>query len=632
MVNSLFKHKKLSFILVFLILFSECVFASTYTISGYRFKINGKTKEETVRDLIVSKSAEQYKSEAEVKKALEKKRQTLINSRLFFEDEIFFSYDIEPSGGDNYNVFVSFVVKDAKSSLLLPYPQYDSNTGLVLGLRYKDKNFMGSGKELSVVFDAEQNDNSFKKGEYYLEIPFEEIRLGNIDFAGDFEFNLNLDEKKENYIAFELEEKNLSFGKVSVPAHVSLDYNYQTKKFREIGYGVGINGISIGKNIRLNLSNNMLLDWETVSDTYLNAQALFRNIKIGNAILTNKTFFKLENKTKDLKDGLCKEKLENTITLGFTGNLSKWSFSNLLSYNYDYSATRGDLFKINNAVNYKISSVYTGTIGLNIQRYENGGLYLIDPYEKITIRSKVAKKIPFVLSLSEHNKYFLEDSKMDFYFSSSLSSNYGDINYVENFRKGTNYSITAQLDYHPWQEEKEDKTEYKFKIDFTSFPFALKWLNPSLRGSLVASSAAYYWKDDSGWRLDKDDIQSLFRGIRTDNDYVKKAYSKSKLIGALNFNLVSTLFVFEDFGKAYLNLFVDSGIIRADKIDEANSRDYKVLTGTGLEIVCIMDSHPSYPIRMSFGMNAESFKDKFISKKEDIKLEYEIFVGLGWLF
>ncbi len=609
---------------------ADCVFASTYTISGYRFQINGKTKEETVRDLIVSKTVEQYSSEAQVKDALEEKRHILINSRLFFEDEIFYHYDIEHSGGDNYNVFVSYVVTDAKSTLLLPYPQYDSNTGLVLGLRYKDKNFMGLGKELSVVFDAVQNDNSFEKGEYYLEIPVEAFRIGDINFSGDLEANLNLDNKTEDYFAFKLAESNLKLGSVSVPAHIYADYNYYTNKFREFGYGVAVNDISLGKEVKLDLSNNMLLSWKAVTDSYLNAQATIRNIKIGNSVLANRTLMHFENKIGSLDDGLEKDCLNDVISLKFTGDLSKWSLGSLLSYNFDYDPKLGDFFETDSVINHKFSSVCSGVIGMHTKRYEKGGLYSVDPYEGIIVRSSIAKKIPFVLSFEGHNEIILDDDEVDFYFSTELLSDFGNINYIDNFRKGTKYSIYSLFDYHPWKDEGSAKTDYKFKINFTSFPFALSWLNPSVRITLLASSKSTYWEDNSGWRLEEDDVQALFRGILTESRYVKQAYRSSKLVAAMNLNLISSMFIFEDFGKTYLNLFMDTGIIRAKNID--NNRDYKWLTGAGVEVVAIMDSHPSYPIRISFGVDVDSFKDKFIHEKKDAELKYEIFVGLGWLY
>lgn len=640
--TSFIKHKK-AFVFVLLLFLCTMLFAEGYTISGYKFEIKGSTQESTIRRLIVPGKVEKFDSEEALKAALEDKKHILVNTRIFYENEIFYHYDIDPSGGGNHNVFVTFATTDAKNKLILPYPKYDSNTGLVLGLRYKDKNFMGLYKDLSVIFDAKQHNSSFKEGDFYLEIPFEEIKFKNISFSGTFESELDLHEKQNDYVLLDIRERGLKIAKANLNLDGLVDFNYYNGSFRRLKYGFNYGNLPLGnKGMYLNLSSNLLFDWrlDHLDDTNLNEAVAIGGIPVKNMRIYNRSYIKFIPKNKkDYDEGIRRHILQDTIRFSFVGPYAPYSVGSTITHYKEKDYNSYDYLEISSNLSYKINSKYTAAL-LFITKWRtdrNFTNFIIG--RRLTVNSSLFK-IPYTFTLAEYDDFDTYKGKVSPYFGTTLKFSYDKINYRGNFRIGHEFSVNTSFEWHPWEDNNADKTKYFFNVEALTFPFILKfpfginWFNPFFKFRLLASSESYYWKDNSSVRLKKDDIQKLFRGIRSDNKYVEKAYDSSMLVGAFNINLMTNLFEFEDFGWTYLNLFWDAGLIRSKHfltIDD-RKKDFKFLSGAGFEIICIMNSHPGYPIRASVGFNTEKLYEKFIEKKDDTEVEYEVYIGIGFAY
>ncbi|MGN1163930.1 MAG: hypothetical protein ACI4S4_03885, partial [Candidatus Ornithospirochaeta sp.] len=130
------------FALMIIAVLSINVFAATYVISDYHFVIDGKTQKRVVRDLIVPDGEESFASEEELVAALDGKKQALRNKRLFKSVE--YEYTLTEEVDGVIKADVKYLIRDAKTFLFVPYPNYDSNKGTTINAKVRDKNLMGT--------------------------------------------------------------------------------------------------------------------------------------------------------------------------------------------------------------------------------------------------------------------------------------------------------------------------------------------------------------------------------------------------------------------------------------------------------------------------------------------------------
>ena len=142
---------------VLMLLIGISLSAASFKIVDYDFDVSGKTMDFALKRIIVPSNEEVFDSEESLVKALDGKRQRLINQRVFKEVE--YSYFLGEDVDDVIPVSVLFKIKDARSFLVLPYPKYDSNIGTRLGVRLWDSNFLGSLANLTGVVHATFEDN-----------------------------------------------------------------------------------------------------------------------------------------------------------------------------------------------------------------------------------------------------------------------------------------------------------------------------------------------------------------------------------------------------------------------------------------------------------------------------------------
>ena len=163
-------------ILSFAFLLCSSIFAATYKIIDYDLDVSGKTMDYSVKRLIVPSGEEIFETEEALLNALNAKKQTLINQRIFKSVE--YSYFLGESVDDCIPVAVIFKIKDARTFLVLPYPKYDSNIGTRLGARLWDNNFLGTLAKLSGTVRATFENNDWSNPLYYGKFELTDFLLG----------------------------------------------------------------------------------------------------------------------------------------------------------------------------------------------------------------------------------------------------------------------------------------------------------------------------------------------------------------------------------------------------------------------------------------------------------------------
>jgi len=136
---------------VFAVLFGLLVpvFSSSYRINSVRYIIDGMTKESLVeREVKIDKTII-FPDEVAFAKYIDDYRQRLLNTRLFDEVSVEYSTRLFDEQTDLYIADLTVRLDDSFHFIIVPYPKYDSNSGLTLKLKLKDTNFFGTMKDMS---------------------------------------------------------------------------------------------------------------------------------------------------------------------------------------------------------------------------------------------------------------------------------------------------------------------------------------------------------------------------------------------------------------------------------------------------------------------------------------------------
>jgi hypothetical protein len=192
-----------------------------YEIVDYAFKVDGKTTKYALRNAIIPAGGDPlFKSMDAMVKALDEKRQTLINRRVFLSVE--YTYELEAfiKGVAKYRV--TFYIEDASTFLALPYPKFDNDrTGLLLGVKAKDTNFFGTFGELIFTGYVAQNDGGltgWDKRKDFIELSLSNLMIRNVSF--DLRF------------AYEHEKNSGNLG--------SVDFSVGVAGMKLMGIGLGL--------------------------------------------------------------------------------------------------------------------------------------------------------------------------------------------------------------------------------------------------------------------------------------------------------------------------------------------------------------------------------------------------------
>ncbi len=173
-------------ILIFILLGTNPLFSETYILRDITYNVVGTTRESVLFQYLSIEPGTSFNNRQELQSYIDKKNQEILNQRTLSSGEIITTFHTE-DGTDVVYVDLDVNVKDTWNYVLLPYPQYDSNTGLTLGFRAKNYNFLGGMETLSLSFDyvnLVSGGTEFNLGSDF-KIPF---------YLGGFEWNLNFSE------------------------------------------------------------------------------------------------------------------------------------------------------------------------------------------------------------------------------------------------------------------------------------------------------------------------------------------------------------------------------------------------------------------------------------------------------
>lgn len=125
--------------------------------NGYRiapkrtYHIEGVTQSYILDNYLDFDEKRIFVTAAELDEYIKIKEQEIINQRIFDSGRIV--YEIRKKSNEPDEVVLDIYVKDTMNVVVLPYPKYDSNEGLLISLRGRHYNFFGSMQPLEANLD-----------------------------------------------------------------------------------------------------------------------------------------------------------------------------------------------------------------------------------------------------------------------------------------------------------------------------------------------------------------------------------------------------------------------------------------------------------------------------------------------
>ena len=540
-------------IVLLLILTAFSVFAAKYEIVDYSFSITGKTDPAEL-SRIVGSTGSVFDSIDELEEFLDEKKQDLINLRLF--SDVVYHYTVSNNVSKGiYAVEVSFMIWDAKSFFIIPYPKYDSNYGFKLGVKMYNKNLGGKLTNFYGYFGFSQQENQFKKGQFDWEFSVKDIKVGKATLSASTSGGIDL-----------LKWDNTGFSFSTGIYHISIrDFDMSASA------GLSIAPLGSAKDSPWGLSE-----------------------------LTGSLSFRFDN-----------EKMNNP---SFSTTLTQ----NLLTYEFDTSSQY--------SCNLQYGGIYSLT-ALNTEQIDkpdevNKGLDFIE------IGSGIGRDFPLFdyLKLNMQLMFYIQyDYNAEIvvpYFDLSFISSKSDIDWVGNLRKGFSYDLRMDLLSYPINET--DRNSFRLWLSASGFYPLTSWFNPSMRVSMTTSDRLQYFAFN-----DKAEIADYIRGVRLNNALVNtKTVPMHTNAIAINLDFMLQFITIRNFCKSYITPFVDVLIVNEESADPG----FDSIVTVGGEGIIILDDFPGYPIRGSLGINANDLFDFMKGEKDLSGVEYEIYIGMGFLY
>ncbi len=202
--------KRLFFVFLAFVVFNFSIFSKNFQILEVNYELES-TKEQALRHKILIDTSRVFESEEELSKYKESLLQKFENTRAFDKIEITFSqkFESEEKEYENEPVFLvcNINAADSKHLLVVPYPKYDSNSGLAIKLKAKDTNFLGNLEELNFDFSAGKKDSELSgENDFYLgasldfTIPFYSGPF-NVFWLNNYSFEYNFADSRPQFEA-----------------------------------------------------------------------------------------------------------------------------------------------------------------------------------------------------------------------------------------------------------------------------------------------------------------------------------------------------------------------------------------------------------------------------------------------
>ena len=135
---------------------ASAAFGQAYYIESITFESNGRSSEYQLAIKAEIREGTQFRDKLALEVYLADKRQILLNERVLESVEIsIFEKSVDSDNRIPVEIFIRTV--DTWNIIALPYFRYDSNEGLLLSIRARDYNFLGSMVPLRINFNLEED-------------------------------------------------------------------------------------------------------------------------------------------------------------------------------------------------------------------------------------------------------------------------------------------------------------------------------------------------------------------------------------------------------------------------------------------------------------------------------------------
>ncbi len=201
-----------------------------YVIESVQYHIEGRTWEYALAKKIDFKLGMTFPSKEELEDFLRDKQQLLMNQRVLAEARVTYTTTPRTDGGTGVHVDVFTV--DTWNLIILPYFKFDSNKGLLLSIRTRDFNFLGSLETLKL--DLDYTITTTKQNEFGQTLEFKvPFRLLDRDFKIGLAESLtyNADDDSYDFSAVLSLGMDISFLQRIWTIGISQGYYYDDKDF-----------------------------------------------------------------------------------------------------------------------------------------------------------------------------------------------------------------------------------------------------------------------------------------------------------------------------------------------------------------------------------------------------------------
>jgi hypothetical protein len=165
----------------------------THVVASLSFHITGMTRESALRTFLSInpplREGVEFPTAAELTAFLERKRQDLVNDRVFKSVELV--DEVIGSEGGTVRHAVTITVVDAFSLFPLPYPSYDSNSGFELGVETHYDNGLGTMTNwyLDMYLVLRDYDDEFGVGKWTIHPRISNLVIAGLPFTLDCRFD-----------------------------------------------------------------------------------------------------------------------------------------------------------------------------------------------------------------------------------------------------------------------------------------------------------------------------------------------------------------------------------------------------------------------------------------------------------
>ena len=543
-----------------------------HVIDSYIFDIPGKSWESVVRrHIIPDKGDESFATVEQLEEALEEKRRSLFNMRIF--NEVSYSYTLIDADADYYYYEASYYIDDAITFLPIPYAKYDSNYGVRGGFRIYERNLLGSFSDLFFYAMVTQVDHSWDTVDFRSSLTIDDIPLGEstLDIMGRVDFLLHdWREIDEAVIRGQITANNIPIrdNTLSLSAYMQLDDVSEPDKPPVWGKG----------EIRLTTD-------------------------IGRIRLFGEPFA--------FHYGLTLEQTDDTWAYPDLRSFLRLTWLDLTFLDQEYSL----LFSSDQRVGLREDFTFTlerNRFTVQLQSQFNFPL-------RMTYR-------PTLSTTFEMDHLFFIPS--NFMVSTHHAFTRGSIYWTNNMREGSRFSLQLDGDFilNRHITQFSDRFNAAAALSYTGFWLPHPRLNLSLRTMGFYARRPLASEKDFGIPQDYREFPTFIPGSsHTPADQLRGILHKDldggenepRKAGAIaNIDITILPVKIQGFAEGFGTLFLDFGVFdRVRRVDEPTSTnlissdDLEIYYTGGIEIMGILDRFRSYPVRASLGLNLKDVRE-----------------------